>query len=107
MTWSVLPFKVGPRYKCLDTVAGAQTERRGGAGPAGVCLARRTPPAVLENHSKGGLTRLPAQKILALVEQVFTEARIAGKQRIKHSKAVSVVVGHGRGDWSGQPVGAI
>src|SRR5262249_204210 len=28
-----------------DIAAGAQTERRGGAGPAGACLAVRTPPA--------------------------------------------------------------
>src|SRR5438552_8563617 len=30
-----------------DIDPGAQTERRGGAGPAGACLAVRTPPAVL------------------------------------------------------------
>src|SRR5207237_10596163 len=29
---------------------GAQTERRGGAGPAGACLAVRTPPALLVPH---------------------------------------------------------
>src|SRR5262245_9669139 len=28
-----------------DIASGAQTERRGGAGPAGACLAVRTPPA--------------------------------------------------------------
>src|SRR2546430_26671 len=28
-----------------DIVPGAQTERRGGAGPVGACLAVRTPPA--------------------------------------------------------------
>src|SRR5262245_4684111 len=34
----------GPRQNQLHR-AGAQTERRGGAGPVGACLAVRTPPA--------------------------------------------------------------
>jgi hypothetical protein len=37
MTWYVLPFKVGLQMEWLDIAPGAQTERRGGAGPAGAC----------------------------------------------------------------------
>ena len=39
-------FQVGLRWNG-GTSPGAQTERRGGAGPAGACLAVRTPPAAL------------------------------------------------------------
>src|SRR5437868_13850159 len=45
-TWSLL-VEGGPRYNGEATCPGAQTERRGGAGPAGACLAVRTPPAAL------------------------------------------------------------
>src|SRR5262245_60508930 len=37
-----LPLDGGLRYIWKDIVPGAQTERRGGAGPAGACLAVRT-----------------------------------------------------------------
>ena len=50
MTWSVLSFAVG-----LHTMFGhcsrAQTGRRGDAGPAGACLAVRTPPATFSATS--------------------------------------------------------
>src|SRR5262249_54149346 len=36
-----------------DTVAGAQTERRGGAGPAGACLTVRAPPAAVLLRTDG------------------------------------------------------
>ena len=38
---------MGLRYNEKAIAAGAQTERRGGAGPVGACLAVRTPPAAL------------------------------------------------------------
>src|SRR5262249_1715504 len=37
-----------------DIVPGAQTERRGGAGPAGACLAVRTPPAASSSTTQNG-----------------------------------------------------
>src|SRR5262245_9112110 len=39
------PFRGWPAIPWLDIATGAQTEHRGGAGPAGACLAVRTPPA--------------------------------------------------------------
>src|SRR5437870_8405619 len=45
------PIRSWSAIQCLDIVAGAQTERRGGAGPAGACLAVRTPPAALLSTS--------------------------------------------------------
>src|SRR5262245_51632190 len=44
---SMTNLLLGLRLDGKDTVAGAQTERRGGAGPVGACLAVRTPPAAL------------------------------------------------------------
>src|SRR5262245_41015097 len=41
------PFRSWPAIQWRDIAAGAQTERRGGAGPAGACLAVRTPSAAL------------------------------------------------------------
>src|SRR5262245_42869249 len=41
------PTRWRSAIKWRDITAGAQTERRGGAGPAGACLAVRTPPAAL------------------------------------------------------------
>src|SRR5262245_48623463 len=38
--WSAIEWR--------DIAAGAQTERRGGAGPVGACLAVRTPPAAFQ-----------------------------------------------------------
>jgi hypothetical protein len=37
--------ETGLRYNDKAILPGAQTERRGGAGPVGACLAVRTPPA--------------------------------------------------------------
>src|SRR5262245_34062719 len=39
------PFRSWSAIQWWDIAPGAQTERRGGAGPAGACLAVRTPPA--------------------------------------------------------------
>src|SRR5262249_20877642 len=44
--WSS-PFANGLLDGASDNAAGAQTERRGGAGPAGACVAGRAPRAVL------------------------------------------------------------
>src|SRR6516165_3851407 len=41
------PFRSWSAIQWRDIVAGAQTERRGGAGPAGACLAVRIPPAAV------------------------------------------------------------
>src|SRR5262249_48817372 len=42
-TWQLLPFLCGLRYHGGDTAAGAQTVRRGGAGPAGGLLGGKDP----------------------------------------------------------------
>src|SRR5262245_12655176 len=55
MTLYVLAFKVGLQIEWLDIVPGAQTERRGGAGPVGACLTVRTPPAAGNHLSLAGL----------------------------------------------------
>src|SRR5262245_53007131 len=76
---SMTNLLLGLRLDGKDTVAGAQTERRGGAGPAGACLAVRTPPAagsflrsiVVEDRAEAAL--LDEQRIAAEVEQVQVE----------------------------------
>src|SRR5262249_34542672 len=49
--WHLL-FKCGLRYNRNGNHPGAKTERRGGAGPVGACLAVRTSPADLPLPSK-------------------------------------------------------
>ena len=41
----------GLRWEGKDTASGAQTGRRGGAGPAGACWAVRAPPATIDRQS--------------------------------------------------------
>jgi hypothetical protein len=43
MPWQVLLFQVGLRGNRKDIVPGAQTERRGGAGPVGGLLGGKDP----------------------------------------------------------------
>src|SRR5262249_42390215 len=77
------PFRSGSALGWSDIAAGAQTERRGGAGPAGACLAVRTPPAtflitrsvVVQDRAEAAV--LCGQRLAAQVEQVQIE-RLVG-----------------------------
>src|SRR5262245_5520432 len=71
------PFPGWSAIQWPDIAAGAQTERRGGAGPAGACLAVRTPPAALfcpfrcswAALCSNGPVSLPGRRRLAVVQR--------------------------------------
>src|SRR5262249_20315621 len=50
----------------MDGPTGAQTVRRGGAGPVGTCLPIRTPPAALSQESELLLGPLPGATVAAV-----------------------------------------
>src|SRR5262245_7383572 len=59
-TWSVLLFRL-VCARMAGHLPSPQTERRGGAGPAGACLAVRTPPAALLFVCDPDFVAIPAE----------------------------------------------
>src|SRR5262249_59558188 len=79
---SMTNLLLGLRLDGKDTVAGAQTGRRGGAGPAGACLAVRAPPAALLDS--GPPATLGRRK---RIEEVVVAGRgVVGDDHREHAK---------------------
>src|SRR5262249_54487035 len=81
-----------------DIAPGAQTERRGGAGPAGACLAVRTPPAAF--HVEAARSVLLQLKNLHPLIQV---PNVDDAIRISRCQALAVAGKRQMGSAAGMP----